>query len=119
MSAASDAYKALRKALRAMDGLRVSEPGDTVDPPGVVLMPPELVWETGRPEPTSARLLAIVVMPRDERSLERLLDAAPRVAEAIDQAPGVDAVVERADPGSYEAGGPELPAYVLTVEVAL
>jgi len=119
MSAAADAYQALRAALGAMEGLALYEPGDPVDPPGVVLMPPELVWATGCATPTTARLLAIVVMPRDEQSLQRLLDVTPRVAEAVDQADGVDAVVERADPGSYTAGRDELPAYVLTVEIAL
>ena len=119
MSTAAEAYQALREALTAMQGLALYEPGDPVDPPGVVLMPPELVWETGCAEATTAQLLAIVVMPRGEGSLQRLLDAVPRVAAVIDQAADVDASVQRADPGSYTAGRDELPAYVLTVQVAL
>lgn len=118
MSAAAEAYQALRQALTAMQGLALCEPGDAIDPPGVVLMPPELVWETSSAKPSSAQLLAIVVMPRAEGFLQRLLDAVPRVAEVIEQA-HVDASVGRAEPSSYTAGRDELPAYVLTVQVAL
>lgn len=117
MSAVSEAVQAVLTALRMVDGVRVYEtPGATVDPPGVVLGPPELTWGAQCSGPTEARFLVYVVEDNDEHALERLWDLTPTVAEALDELPNV--VVNRALPGSY-LNAAELPSYEIEIEVSL
>jgi hypothetical protein len=113
-----DTIEALSEALRAVDGLRVtSDPGSSVQPPAVVLVPPALSWDGYQPDPTSASFLAALVVASNERALPRLFALLPQVAAAIHDT--TDAVLVRADPGSWVVGGSELPAYLLQIEVAL
>lgn len=108
----------LREALETVDGVRVyTDPGAVLDPPAIVIGPPRLDWETGSPEPTTARLLVIVAVTADDRALPRLWALVPQVAAAIEDV--VDAVVLSASPGSWMAGGADLPCYEITTEVSL
>lgn len=114
MSAVSEAAVELRVALKRVAGTRVvTDPGATLDPPALVLGPPSLQWEGMGGGPTSATFLVYVTVKADERALERLWDLVPAVASELDAVR--DAVVLRADPGSYR----ELPCYEIQVEVAL
>lgn len=118
MSTIIERLDGLSATLRGLEGIRYySDRGAAIDPPAVVLGPPLLRWETGCPEPTSATLLVIVAVPKDERAVPRLMELVPRVAAAVDALPW--ATVSRAVPGALQVGGDELPAYEIESEVDL
>jgi hypothetical protein len=121
------AHDALAAALQAAsDGLPaehsfgvVQELADTIDPPAVVLAPPELDW-TDAPigtGPTSATWTAALVVGADDQRRAVLYRLLPVVTTALD---GVaDAVMRTGEPGTWQSGSTALPAYLLRVEVAL
>lgn len=110
------ATQQLAAAAAAVDGVRVyTDPGATVDPPGVVVAPPSIQFEGFVGGPTTARFLLYVVVAADERALERLYPLVMAVAAAIDE--HTAASVLEASPGSW--GTPELPAYVIETEYSL
>lgn len=127
MSAVADAAGRVLDRLTGLDGVRVeADPGASVSPPATaagdggataVLGPPALVWESGCPDPTSARWVLYVVVDATDRSLPRLWELVPVVAAALDGDPGI--AVLRADPGAYLTGGVELPCYEIQIEVSL
>lgn len=118
MSAVKIAAEALQTAAKGVAGVRVhTDLGAAVDPPATIVGPPALTWEGACVEPTEAQFPVWVVEAADERAMERLWERVPLVSEALDGAE--DATVRRADPGTYPTGGVELPAYVITVDVAL
>lgn len=106
----------LRAAVFTLDKMPFSTSiGAPANPPCVMAGPPSLTWETYGVPPTGARFPLYVVVAKEDRALERLWDLVPKVAAAIDE--NTDAVVLRADPASW--GNPELPAYLIEVEVPL
>lgn len=109
----------LRAALDKLKphGIRRAELGANVDPPAVVLGPPQLTWDAYVSVPTSARLVVYLSVALDDRSMDKLLDLLPLVTEAIESVK--DCVVTLATPTAYTAGNSDLPAYEITVEVAL
>lgn len=127
MSAVAAAAGVVLAALEGLDGVRVEQdPGAAITPPSTadgaggataVLGPPSLLWESGAPEPTTARFLVYVVVDATDRAIERLWELVPVVAAALDTEP--DVVVIQADPGTYPAGGVELPCYQIQIEVSL
>jgi hypothetical protein len=118
MSAITDAAEDLLAAMEAVEGVRLyRDPGATVDPPGIVLGPPTMRWESSCLAPSSARFIVYVTERADERALERLWDLVPTVAEALDQLS--KAAVLQAAPGTFTSGGVDLPAYLIEVEVSL
>jgi hypothetical protein len=119
MNAIEQAIEALYEALSGIDGLRVVRGiGVRLDPPAAVVGPPQLVWEGMGSEPTDATFAVPVVVANTEYAMADLMVWAPLVAAAVDQVQ--DMVVRRAEPGSWPAGsGSDLPAYLITVEVAL
>jgi len=118
MGTIRDRAEALSEALSTVDGARVyTDPAATIDPPGIVLGPPALFWESGCLQPTSARFLVYVVETNDDRAIERLWDLVPQVSAVVDLLPS--AAVITANPGTYTSGGTELPAYLIQVEVNL
>lgn len=115
MNAIADAATALKTAVDAVDGIVATiADGASVTRTTAIVGPPALTFEAYCPEPTSARfLVAVVVVPADERALARLWELVPAVAAAIE---GVtDASVIRADPGNWR----DLPSYEIQVEVSL
>lgn len=105
-------------ALATDQGLRhYPDPGAVIDPPGTVLGPPALTWEGYCDGPTSARFLVYVVVPVDERALERLWALVPQVANAVQEQVS-DATVTRADPGTF-TGTVDLPCYEIQIDVSL
>jgi len=118
MSTITERLDELSATLSGVEGVRYySDRGAAIDPPAVVLGPPLLRWESGCSEPTSATLLVIVAVPKDERAVPRLLELVQRVAAAVDALPW--AIVTRAVPGALPTGGDELPAYEIESEVDL
>ena len=120
MSAIDDAAAALTAALRAVDGVRhYAEPdaAAAVDPPATVLGWPALTWEALPYAPTSGRWLVYLVVPVNDRAQSRLFELVPIVTAAIDNV--TNAVVIRADPGAFDAGGTPLPCYEIQVDVSL
>lgn len=118
MSAIADTAALLNQALDAIVDLpTTTDPGANIQPPATVLGPPALRWEVGCVGPTSARFLVYIIVPSDDRSVERLWDLIEVVDEAIDTVP--DAVVLEANPATYVVGTTPLPCYELVVEVAI
>lgn len=118
MSVVAEAAEALAATLRtALPDLRVyTDPAATVDPPGVVIVPPTLTWAAYRNEPTDATFVVALVVRNDARAAERLWELVPLVAAAVDA--GLDnAAVRRAQPGTWTSS--DLPAYLIEIEVAL
>lgn len=114
-----EAAEALQAALKTVPGTRVyTDPSAMVDPPGLVIGPPRLQWQTMCTGPTEAVFTVYVVTALNDRTLERLWELVPQVADAVDNNM-YDAVVLRADPGVFPAGGPDLPAYEMTIEISL
>lgn len=118
MSTVTEAAEALEAALTTVEGLRTyRDPGANVAPPAVVLGPPLLRWEGFRAGPTSATFTVFLVTAADDRALERLWQWVPVVAEALDEV--TDAATSTATPGTFPAGGADLPCYQLQAEVSL
>lgn len=113
-TAVKDAALQLEQALRTVPGNYYRDPGATVDPPGMVQLPPALLWETGCPGPTSARFVVFAVVPADEFAVDRLWTFVTAVGDAVDE--HTDGVVVRADPSVFP---PDLPAYEIQVEFPL
>jgi hypothetical protein len=118
MSIVNDVRAALNESLRGVQGVRVyDDPGASIDPPGLLVGPPTLTWEGYGANPSSARIIVYLIVPADDRVLDRLGELITSVAAVIDETE--DAVVLRADPGTFTVGGQELPSYEVLVEVAL
>lgn len=106
-------------ALRGVAGVgHYRQMSGPVDPPATVLPPPALTWSYGGSDPSDASWTVALVVGRHDRAVEQLLSLLPRVVEAVD---GLDGrvVVKDARPGTYPAGGLELPAYLISIDVCL
>jgi hypothetical protein len=121
VQAAHDALMASLEALNAeladADQFRVvGDLAELTDPPAVALAPPSLseFTESG---PRVARWTAAMVVPAGDRVVGELFRLLPQVVSALDGT--ADAIVIRAESGVYRAGATELPAYFITIEVAL
>jgi hypothetical protein len=79
--------------------------------------PAPLAWGGFRSEPTEATFTVGLIVDRTGREVEQLEALLQPVVAALDALD--DVVVTSADLGSYPAGGVELPAYLITLEVAL
>lgn len=107
----------LEAALKTVAGLRVYRLGTTVDPPGIVVGPPQLAWEGYGGGPATATFAVFVMVAMDDKALERLWEYVTPVSEAVESVAA--AVVRGADPGVYAAGTTDLPCYTLQVEMSL
>jgi hypothetical protein len=116
--ALADAADRISAALTAVPGVRYyRQLGGAIDPPATVLPPPRLAWNGPTSEPTDATWTVGLIVDRTDRTVEQLESLLQPVVEALD---GLDdVVVTTAEMGSYPAGGVELPAYLITLEVAL
>lgn len=115
MSAVTEAAAELAGALRSIEGVRVYDLGQSVDPPGIVIGPPRLEWAAYSTEITSASFPVYLVAALGDRTLEQLTELAPKVAAVIEQL--TDASIDSADPTIYPVG--ELPAYLFIAEFPL
>lgn len=112
MSVVSDAHDVIKAAL---SGFRVTQPGDLVNPPGVVLGPPSLTWDAYHSGPTRITVPVWAVVAADDRAIAALYEHLQAVTEALEESG--ELVVTTARPGVHPAGGSDLPAYEITVEV--
>ncbi|HEV7649390.1 MAG TPA: hypothetical protein VGP26_14650 [Actinophytocola sp.] len=118
MTTPTEARAALGDALSGLDGIRYyANLGANIDPPATIVSLPRLAWEAICAGPTSATFLVYLMVPLNDRAVDRLQEMLPAVVEAIESYP--DAVVTTATPLVSPFGGPDLPAYEITVEVAL
>lgn len=122
MSTPTEARAELAAALQTAEvkaaGVRYYDDiAGTVDPPGVLIGPPQLEWETGCWEPTTARVVVHLAVAMTDRAMDRLLALLPVVTDALNDVPS--AAVMSATPGVWNAGGTDLPCYDVLVEVAL
>jgi hypothetical protein len=109
---------AIGDSLSAVTGVRYyRQLGGSVDPPATVLPPPRLIWAARGHEPTDATWTVGLIVDRTNRVVEQLEALLQPVVNALEAVP--NAVVKSADLGSYPAGGVDLPAYLITVEVGL
>lgn len=110
MSVLSDATRALAAAVSAVPTVRgYAELSPDADPPAVVVGPPRLTFEGFGNDPSAVEFIAYLVVPRDDRAIERLYDLLPQVVAAINSTD--DFTVTSAEPGGFN----ELPAYELTI----
>lgn len=121
VQAAHDALMAsledLNESLAKADKLRlVGDLAELADPPAVALAPPTLS-EFTEAGPRVASWSVAMVVPGGARVVDDLFRVLPLVISALDGT--ADAIVTRAESGVYRAGATELPAYFITIEVAL
>lgn len=114
----TEATDAIGAALSSVTGVRYyRQLGGSLDPPATVLPPPRLSWGGMGSEPTEATWTVGLIVDRTGREAEQLEALLQPVVDALENLH--DVVVTTADLGSYPAGGVELPAYLITIEVAL
>jgi hypothetical protein len=87
----------------------------TVQPPTVVLGPPELSEWGYDGQPHVASFSVAVVVAESARAVGELLALLPAVVAAVDSVP--DVAVSRAAPGTWPAGN--LPCYLIEIEASL
>lgn len=123
----AQAWAAIRAEVKAgLEGsnsdLRLAEgvPFRAPEPASVVLGPPAFGWAgmCTPDEPDTATFTAWLIDRQDERAVERLLGWLPDLITVL-QAVGDDCTVTECRPAAYPTGGPDLPAYMLTVELTL
>lgn len=113
MSASLDAYDELAGVLRKHPTARLyDDPGAAIDPPAILLVPPELEWSTSSPEPTSASFDLYVIVPQSATAARELMPLVESVVALVE--PVADAV--EAVPTALDG---KLPAYLVTVEMEL
>lgn len=113
---ARTARLSLIATLSTVDGLRVLvDPGQTVDPPAVVIVPPTLTYDVYGPGPSEAKFEVPLVVPGDDRAVESLEALLPAIQQAIYDSE--DAALTDAQSGHW--GNPPLPCYLLTIEVSV
>lgn len=113
---AAQARVSLTELLRTVEGVRVvSDVGQTVDPPALVIVPPTLTYDAYFPGPTDASFQVPLVVAADDRAIENLERLLPLVEQAVHGS--TNAALTGAEPGNW--GTPPLPCYLLTIEVTV
>ncbi|HWB35747.1 MAG TPA: hypothetical protein VHA75_06965 [Rugosimonospora sp.] len=119
MTAVADAAAALATALATVDGIRVStDPATSIDLATAIIGPPSLTWEAFAQAPTTAFFPIYLVLTNTDSVVDELWALLEPITAAIDAAE-LEASVQRADPGTFNAGGTELPSYEIQIEVSL
>ena len=113
----SDSWTALKAAVAGVPGVTVyTDPGATIDPPGVVVGLPEAsgTGTYSTPLPNELRLNVYLVVAADDTAEDRLVKLLDQLSEVVFEA--TDFVVTQAQPGTWQTSNTDLPCYVLTVE---
>lgn len=115
MTALSEAVDDLYAALGTVDGVRAYRgTGVRLDPPAAVVGPPRLTrGRYNTSAPTEATFQVAVVVGWSEYTLDELLRLEPLVSAAVYENTG--AAVGDSTPGTWYAGGVDLPAYLIDV----
>lgn len=118
MNSVERALETLYAALEAVEVVRLyRDPSAVVDPPGVTVGPPTLQRRARGSDPTDATFQVAVVVPKSSRAMTELLRIEPLVVAAIDALPAGS--VGDSSPGTWPAGGMDLPAYLIDFEYSL
>jgi hypothetical protein len=119
MNSIQKARAALADVLSEIKGLRVyRQLGEVVDPPAVMVSLPRIEYD-GRPgEATSATFTIPLFAAMEGDTSDQLAHWEPIVTKVLD---GLNdqVTVTASAPGTWPAGGTDLPAYLIEVEVAL
>lgn len=114
MSPLDAAVESLYGALATVDGVRPYRgTGVRLDPPASVVGPPRLTRNTMSVDPTEAVFQVAVVVAWSEYTLAELLRLEPLVSAAVHE--HTQASVGDSTPGTWNAGGVDLPAYLIEV----
>lgn len=118
MNAIADAVAALVAAAKTVAGVEAStDLGAELNPPTVMIGPPQLSWDGYNIAPTQATFSVFVIVDFDEYAIEKLYKLVPQVAAALDA--NTDGSVISASPAVFQSGGHDMPAYEITCEVPL
>lgn len=118
MNVIEAALEAVYEALANISGVRLYRGvGVQIDPPATAVGPPRLQRELMGSDPTTATFQVAVIVAQTEDAMVELLRLEPLVAAALDQLSNVS--VGDSNPGTWPAGGVDLPAYLIDVDVAL
>lgn len=118
MSVIADAVAALEAAAKTVAGVEAStDLGANLNPPTVMIGPPQLTWDGYQVEPTEATFSVFVIVEFGEYAIEKLYKLVPQVAAALDA--NTDGSVISAAPAVFQSGGHDYPAYEISVEVPL
>lgn len=109
---------ALANLLQRGTGVQVyTEPDAAVNPPAIMIGPPELSWTVFNGEgPDQAKWLLYLIVSANGQSLAALEPLLTKVAAVLAGTPGAPTITDSALPGSWKASGAELPAYLVTLE---
>lgn len=95
-----------------------TDPGAGINLPAAVLSLPTFDWSNySQADPTDATFTLYVVVKADGYVISVIEPIMMQIVEALYS--GTDLVVSHAVPGTFESGGTQLPAYVVTVEALL
>jgi hypothetical protein len=121
VSALADRREALYSAIEGLvpDVRCIREPGAQGNPPIVYVGPPSLTWQDYGFGPTTAVYEVVLAVAADERAVDRLFDLLGPVTDAIDGSREAEASVVSAEPGVWQAGNSNLPAYFIRAEAAV
>lgn len=118
MNSIQQARAALAAALDEIDGLVVyTRLGDVVDPPAVMVSLPRVEFNGPPGVPTDATFTIPVFARMEGDTSDELAHWMPIVADKLENKLGIP--VRPAVPGTWPAGGVDLPAYLIEAEVAL
>jgi hypothetical protein len=107
---------ALYGSLADVQGVRVDRAGTGhANPPAFSLGPPTFVWDGYGEDPTEVSFDGMLYVPSDDRAIGRLMTFLPIVRAALETVE--DVVITGATPELFRAGGADLPAYRIHVEV--
>lgn len=119
MTAVAAAAAALAAALATVDGVRVStDLAASIDVATAIIGPPSLTWEAFAQAPTTGFFPVYLVLTNTDAVVDRLWELLEPITAAVDNAE-LEASVQRADPGTFNSGGVELPSYEIQIEVSL
>jgi hypothetical protein len=113
------ARTALARALDDIEGLAVyTRLGDVVDPPAVMVSLPRVGFNGPPGVPTHATFTLPVFARMEGDTSDELAYWMPIVVGVLEKTLGIP-VPSDAVPGTWPAGGVDLPAYLIEAEVAL
>src|SRR5690606_26150481 len=85
MSAVTDAMDGLRTALGGVEGVRLyRDYSASMDPPALTLGPPDVTWDAVCAAPTSATVVAYLIVKADDRAVDRLVSLLEEVTDAVE-----------------------------------
>lgn len=113
----NDSWAAVKAAVAGVPGVTVyTDPGATIDPPGVVVGLPDLSGNGtyNTPLPNELTMHLYLVVASNDAAQDSLVSLLDQLSEVVFDA--TDFVVTQAQPGTWQTSNTDLPCFVLTVE---